>query len=106
MLNLPNFLLAVLVMTVAYFFSKYVKKSARKIISKTTKDNTLISMAPNMVTATFPILMLFLALGILNLDKALTSLLAGAGVIGLAIGLALQDPMINLFSGVMISIRE
>ncbi len=104
--NLPNLLLAILVMVMAYFISKYVMKSAKKVISKTTKDKTLISVASNVVTAIFLIFMLFLVLGILNLDKALTSLLAGAGVIGLAVGLALQDPMINFFSGVMISIRE
>ncbi|GJM32228.1 MAG: mechanosensitive ion channel protein [Saprospiraceae bacterium] len=105
-LNLPNLIIAILVMTIAYFLSKYVKKYTKKIISKTTRDNTLISVAANVVTASFLILMLFVVLGILNLDKALTSLLAGAGVIGLAVGLALQDPIVNLFSGVMISIRE
>ena len=50
--------------------------------------------------------MLFVVLGILNLDKALTSLLAGAGVVGLAVGLALQDPIINTFSGIIMSVKE
>ena len=33
-------------------------------------------------------------------------MLAGAGIAGLAIGFALQDPLANLFSGVMMSVRE
>ncbi|MEM6967158.1 MAG: mechanosensitive ion channel family protein, partial [Bacteroidota bacterium] len=33
-------------------------------------------------------------------------LLGTAGVIGLAVGLALQDPLINLFSGVLMSVKD
>ena len=45
----------------------------------------------------------FIALGLLNLDKLLTSILAGAGVAGLAIGLALQGTLSNTVSGVILS---
>ncbi len=34
---------------------------------------------------------IFVALSILNLDKAVTSILAGAGIIGLALAFAFQD---------------
>jgi small conductance mechanosensitive channel len=47
-----------------------------------------------------------LALGILNLDTALKSALAGAGVAGLAIGLALQGTLSDTFSGVMLAVRQ
>jgi small conductance mechanosensitive channel len=50
--------------------------------------------------------LLFLILGILHLDQLLTSLLATAGVLGLAIGLALQEPLSNAFSGIMLSIKQ
>jgi len=45
----------------------------------------------------------FLALGIMDLDKVLTSVLAGAGVAGLAIGLAVQATLSNSVSGIMLS---
>ncbi len=45
----------------------------------------------------------FIALGVLELDKVLTSILAGAGVVGLAIGLALQGTLSNTFGGVVLS---
>ena len=45
----------------------------------------------------------FIALDVMSLDKALTSLLAGAGVAALAIGLALQGTLSNTFSGIMLS---
>jgi small conductance mechanosensitive channel len=48
----------------------------------------------------------FFALGVLGLDKTLTSLLAGAGIIGLALGLAFQDMGANLLSGIYMSIER
>ncbi|MBR9921217.1 MAG: mechanosensitive ion channel family protein [Bacteroidetes bacterium] len=104
--NLPNILLAVVVLVLSVFASRFVKKGVRRALKKTTNNGTVIGVLSNFVTAIFLVLMLFLILGILNLDKALTSLLAGAGVVGLAVGLALQDPMINLFSGILMSVRD
>lgn len=49
---------------------------------------------------------MFFSLAILNLDKLLTSLLAGAGVIGLAVGLALQGTLSNFFSGVYLAVQD
>ncbi len=49
---------------------------------------------------------LFIALGVLNLDKTVTSLLAGVGVIGLALGFAFQDIAANFVSGIMIAVKQ
>ena len=46
---------------------------------------------------------LFFVLGILNLGKALNTILAGAGVAGLAVGLALQGALANTYSGIILS---
>jgi small conductance mechanosensitive channel len=43
---------------------------------------------------------------VLQLDRTVTSLLAGAGIIGLALGLAFQDLVLNIISGVLIAIRK
>jgi len=104
--SLPNVLIAALVMVVGIFASRYVKKYFMKIISRFSRQVTVNRLLANIVSAIFLMLVLFLVLGILNLDTALKSLLAGAGVAGLAIGLALQDPIVNLFSGIMISSRN
>jgi len=45
----------------------------------------------------------FVALGILDLNKVLTSVLASAGIIGLAMGLALQGTLNNTFAGIILS---
>jgi small conductance mechanosensitive channel len=46
------------------------------------------------------------ALGVLNLDKALASVLAGAGVVGLALGFAFQDLAANIISGVGLAVNR
>ncbi|MEO6441543.1 MAG: mechanosensitive ion channel family protein [Chitinophagales bacterium] len=48
----------------------------------------------------------FIVLSILRLDKAVTSILAGAGIIGLALAFAFQDIAANFISGVFISFRR
>lgn len=46
----------------------------------------------------------FFALGLLNLDKTVTSLLAGVGVVGLALGFAFQDIAANFMSGFIMAL--
>lgn len=104
--NIPNILLAVLILITSIFLARYIRKGVKKILAKTTDNGTVVGVISNFATSIFLVFMLFVILGVLNLDKALTSLLAGAGVIGLAVGLALQDPMINLFSGILMSVRD
>lgn len=45
---------------------------------------------------------LFIILGILQLDKAVTTLLAGVGVVGLALCFAFQDFAANFVSGIIL----
>lgn len=49
---------------------------------------------------------LFLALVILEIEKAVTSLLAGAGVIGLVLGLAFKEIASNYLAGIILAFRE
>ncbi len=46
------------------------------------------------------------SLGILNLSGVVTSLLAGVGIIGLALGFAFQDLTANFMAGILIAIRQ
>lgn len=104
-LALPNIVVALIVGIITYFASKWVFKLARRSISRASDKENIINIGANAITVVFVALMLFLILGILNLDQALTALLGTAGVAGLAVGLALQDPLMNVFSGFMLSVR-
>lgn len=105
-LGLPNLVLALLVMALGYFLGKVFRKWVGRLVKRVSPQETVNRLLVNLLTVVFALLVLFVVLTILNLDTALTSLLAGAGVAGLAIGLALQDPIVNLFSGVMMSTKS
>ncbi|PNQ73053.1 mechanosensitive ion channel protein MscS [Hanstruepera neustonica] len=103
---LPNFVLAILVLITAYFIAKYVNKATKKIVDKKVQDESVSGMISRITAVIVVLAGLFLALGIMNLNQALTSLLAGAGVAGLAIGLALQGTLSNTISGIILSFRK
>jgi small conductance mechanosensitive channel len=49
---------------------------------------------------------IFVALGVLHLDKTVTSLLTGVGILGLTLGFALQDVASNLMAGLLIELHH
>ena len=102
-LNLPNILIAVVVFTLAFILSKYVRKVARRLLDKSKLQNSMKSLISKMISIFVIVLGLFLVLGVLNLGKALNSILAGAGILGLAVGLALQGALANTYSGIVLS---
>ena len=104
--NIPNLILAILVMIASYFIAKYINKIVKKLVDKRVSQESISSMIARISAVVVVVTGLFLALGILNLSKMLTSLLAGAGVAGLAIGLALQGTLSNTFAGVVLSFRK
>jgi small conductance mechanosensitive channel len=103
---LPNIALAILVSVAAYFVAKYVNNFTYKIISKRVKQDSVSKMMSRIAAVVVVLIGLYISLGILNLSKTLTSLLATAGVAGLAIGLALQNTLSNTVAGISLSFRE
>ena len=104
--NLPNFVIAIFAFTVSYWLSRKMQYLLSKPLSKIIKQTSIHYLITNIAASLVVLLGLFLALGILNLDTVLQSLLAGAGVAGLAIGLALKDSLSNTFSGVVLAIKD
>ncbi|GEQ87184.1 mechanosensitive ion channel protein [Patiriisocius marinistellae] len=102
-LKLPNLAVAILVIVFAYFLGKFLSKLLLKILRKKMKNRSVRRVLSKILYGIILVIGFFLALGILDLDKALTSVLAGAGVVALAIGLALQGTLSNTFSGIMLS---
>ncbi|MBO6880256.1 mechanosensitive ion channel family protein [Winogradskyella sp.] len=103
---IPNFILAILVMVAAFFAARYISKIVGKLVSKKIEQDSIKNAIARVSAVVVVALGLFIALGVMNLGKALTSLLAGAGVVGLAIGLALQGTLANTFAGLILSFRK
>lgn len=103
---LPNLALALLVLILFYVIGKLIRNFVRKLLEKTTTNKTVIDLAETVMSIIIIGIGLFFALSILNLDGTVTSLLAGAGIIGLALGFAFQDIAANFISGTLLSIRH
>lgn len=105
-LNLPNFVLAVLVFAVAYSLAKSSQKWVNIFLKNFVVQKAVRSLFAKILSTLIIAFGLFIALGVLNLDGVITSLLAGAGVVGLIIGLALQGPLANTFSGIFLAFED
>lgn len=102
-LKAPNFLLAVFVFVVFWYGGKYLSQFIKKVILQKVAQESIKSILARTTFIITVLIGFFTALAILDLDKVLTSVLAGAGVVGLAIGLALQGTLHNTFSGFILS---
>lgn len=102
-MNLPNFIIAVLVLILFIIFAKYSSKLIDKIFRKSNAQDSIRTVSVKVFRVIIISFGIFLSLGILNLNSVLTTILGAAGVLGLAVGFALQGTLHNTFSGIIIS---
>ncbi|MFP4369460.1 MAG: mechanosensitive ion channel family protein [Candidatus Kapaibacterium sp.] len=104
--SLPNFVVAVLVILLFLIIGKAIKKAFLKVFSKYNIPVAVKGLLGTLIFMAVLIAGFIIALGILNLDKTVTSLLAGLGIIGLALGFAFQDIAQNFVSGILITTKQ
>ncbi len=102
-LNIPNLIIATLVFTVTLILSRYISRLALRLMDRSSLQESMKNLISKVVAIITVLLGLFMVLGILNLGKALNTILAGAGVVGLAVGLALQGALANTYSGIVLA---
>lgn len=105
-LLMPNFAVAVIAMVLFWLVARTVRALFARLlrrISHVTQINDLLAQTLFVIIV---VAGLFTSLGILGLDKAVTSLLAGAGIVGLALSLAFQGVASNLMAGIYLSIER
>jgi small conductance mechanosensitive channel len=103
---LPNFVLAVIIVVIGIFVAKLARNLIYKGLKTVTRHESLLSLITTTVYIAVILVACFVALGVLDLTRTVTTLLAGAGIIGLALGFAFQDIMANFMSGVIMAIRH
>ena len=103
---LPNLAVAVLIVCVFWLLAKVARRIVRGALVHVTHNKNVVGLLAQIVGIGVLAGGIFIALGILNLDQTVTTLLAGAGVIGLALGFAFQDIAANFISGVIMAIRQ
>ena len=102
-LKLPNIALAILVMITFYFIARGVRNLFKNVLLSRVSQLSIRQIIAKTVFVVVLLIGFFVALGIMDLNKVLTSILAGAGVLGLAVGLALQGTLSNTVGGFLLS---
>lgn len=104
---LPNLVLAIVVLTAFVAMARMVKKMSLKVYSRSIKTNTDI---PQIISSAIYFLLLlagvFIVLQILGLEKVLTKLIAGAGIVGIIAGFAFKDIAANAFAGLLLNAQQ
>lgn len=102
----PNFIVAIIVLVIFYLIAKYIKHLIKKFFQKFYGQSAVINLFSNIVYLSVLTAGLFVSLDILDLDKTVTSMLAGLGILGLALGFAFQEIASNFISGIILSINK
>jgi len=105
-LLLPNLLIAVVVVVLTWLVARMVRTLATRLLKRVSHSEQVTWLVAQAVYVGVFAAGTFIALGILGLDKTVASLLAGAGIIGLALGFAFQDIAANLLAGIYLSVRR
>ena len=101
---LPNFAVALVILIVFWGLSKVARRIVERVLRRVhITARTLLGRIVQWAVLAGG---LVVALSVLQLDGAVTSLLAGVGIVGLALGFAFQDLAANFISGVGLSIRR
>jgi small conductance mechanosensitive channel len=105
-LLLPNLAVAVAVLVGFWLLAKLARNLLHRLLRRVSHSEQVNRVLGQAVFLALVTTGLFISLGILGLQKTVASLLAGAGIIGLALGFAFQDIATNFMAGIYLSIEH
>jgi small-conductance mechanosensitive channel len=103
---LPNLVIAVVVTILFVLLAKMIRNVSAKLLGRISQNRAVNNLLITVIYATVLTIGFFIALTIVELDGVVTSLLAGVGIVGLALGFAFQDIAANFISGVLIAVGQ
>ncbi len=103
---IPNFVLAVIVLIGFYYVAKYIRMGVSRVLNRAYNNPELTKILSKVIFVGVIISGTMAALSILHLDKTVSSILAGAGIIGLALSFAFQDIAANFMSGFIMAAKR
>lgn len=104
--SLPNIVAAALVVIAAGLVSRVVRNLVRRGMVRVRVPAQVAALAGTVAGMVVIAGGLVAALGVVGLEKTVTSLLAGAGIVGLAISFAFQDIATNFIAGVYLAVKR
>lgn len=103
---LPNLVVAIIIVVLFYLVARLARNGASNIFKRFSNNIAVNNLFANVIFIGLLITGMFIALGVLQLTTAVTSLLAGVGIVGLALGFAFQDIAANFISGILITFQQ
>lgn len=104
--SLPNLVLAIIIMVVSVFVARNLKKYSNRYLNKIRINPTISRFLSQIIFMGMIVLGIMLSLSALELTRTVSSILAGLGIVGLALGFAFQDTAANFMSGVFITFNQ
>jgi small conductance mechanosensitive channel len=103
---LPNLIAALVILLLFAVASRLVSTLVLRAGRRSRLESELVGLLASTARVATLAVGVFVALGVLQLEKTVTSLLAGVGVIGLALGFAFQDIAANFMAGIIMALRR
>jgi len=103
---LPNIAIALLILVAVFFIASLIRRVSKKQLIKFRVDHTISGFLSRLISLFTIVIGVMVVLSILNLTGTVTSILAGLGIIGLALGFAFQDTAANFMSGIYITFKQ
>ncbi|WP_137166720.1 mechanosensitive ion channel family protein [Salinimonas lutimaris] len=104
--HLPNIVVALVIAVVFGLLAKVIGSTLQRVLRRAFESKQIADLLTAIAKAFITCAGIFIALDFVGLQGAVTSLLAGAGIIGLAVGFAFQDLTENFIAGIAMGIRK
>lgn len=104
--HIPNMAVAILVFILFFLAARIAKRWIERLFDQSSKNDVIKNLFVGLVYYCVLGLGIFIILEVLNLKTAVTSLLAGVGIVGIALGFAFQDIAANFLSGIILAYRK
>lgn len=104
--HLPNIVVAIFIAIFFAVLARMAGTATKNVLRKALDSEQIADLLSSIIKICVLFAGMFVALDFLGLKGTVTSLLAGAGIIGLAIGFAFQDMTENLIAGIAMGIRK
>ncbi|MDT0605096.1 mechanosensitive ion channel family protein [Thalassotalea castellviae] len=105
-MHIPNVVVAFLIVFIFSIMARFFGKVIGNILRKGLDSKQIADLLTSIGKVSILIAGIFISLDFIGLKGTVTSLLAGAGIVGLAIGFAFQDMTENLIAGIAMGIRK
>ena len=105
-LILPNIVIALVVLIIFSIIASFIGRLTEKVCNKYVSNIALGKFLVLLAKFSTSIIGFIVAINVLHLDKVVTSVLAGLGIVGMALGFAFQDITANFLSGIAMVMKS